>query len=74
MLLFGEETFTAAQTRLDATLHDVMARHPHETIAAVSHGTVMALWLAPLMQQPAEHIWQALGMPAYAVIDWPQNR
>jgi broad specificity phosphatase PhoE len=73
-ILFGEESFTDARQRFDQTLHDLMNRHPDETVAAVSHGTVMSLWLAPLLQRPVEDIWQAMGMPAYVIIEWPSKR
>ncbi len=73
-VLFGEESFTAARNRLDHALHHLMECYPDDTVAAVSHGTVMALWLAPLLHRPVEEVWRALGMPAYAVIDWPQKR
>ena len=73
-VLFGEEAFGAARERFDETLARLMEKHPDETIAAVSHGTVMSLWLAPLLNRPVEEVWQAMGMPAYAVIDWPDKR
>lgn len=73
-VVFGEEAFGAARLRLDQTLHAVMEKHSHETVAAVSHGTVMALWLAPLLNRPVEEVWLAMGMPAYAVIEWPEKR
>jgi broad specificity phosphatase PhoE len=70
-VVFGEEAFEAARLRLDQTLRQLMDDHPDETMAAVSHGTVMAMWLAPLLNRPVEDVWQAMGMPAYAVIEWP---
>lgn len=73
-VVFGEEAFAAARWRLDQTLHDVMEKHPDEAVAVVSHGTVMALWLASLLHRPVQDIWQAMGMPAYAVIEWPEKR
>jgi len=73
-VLFGEESFTDARLRLDRALGVLMAAHPDQTVAAVSHGTVMSLWLAPLLSRPVEEVWRAMGMPAYAVIDWPQKR
>lgn len=72
-VLFGEEAFAAAHQRFETTLQTLMARHPDETVAAVSHGTVMSLWLAPLLQRPVEEVWKSMGMPAYAIIEWPQK-
>jgi broad specificity phosphatase PhoE len=73
-VLFGEESFTDARLRLDRALETLMATHPDQTVAAVSHGTVMSLWLAPLLSQPVDQVWRAMGMPAYTVIEWPQKR
>jgi len=73
-IIFGEEAFATARLRFDQTLHDVMEQHPDEGVAVVSHGTVMALWLAPLLNRPVQDIWQAVGMPAYAVIEWTEKR
>jgi broad specificity phosphatase PhoE len=70
-VVFGEEAFEEARLRLDRTLDTLMEKHPDETVAAVSHGTIMALWLAPLLNRSVEDVWQAMGMPAYAVIEWP---
>jgi broad specificity phosphatase PhoE len=72
-VLFGEESFTMARQRFENTLQTLMARHPDETVAAVSHGTVMSLWLAPMLQRPVEDVWKSMGMPAYAIIEWPQK-
>jgi broad specificity phosphatase PhoE len=70
-VVFGEEAFEAARLRFDQTLSQLMEKYADETVAAVSHGTVMSLWLAPLLNRPVEDVWQAMGMPAYAVIEWP---
>lgn len=73
-VVFGEESFTDARLRLDRALHTLMESSPDETVAAVSHGTIMSLWLAPLLNRPVEEVWRAMGMPAYAVIDWTDKR
>jgi broad specificity phosphatase PhoE len=73
-VVFGEEAFEAARLRFDQALHDLMEKHADETVAAVSHGTVMSLWLGPLLKRPVQEVWQAMGMPAYVVIEWPEKR
>lgn len=73
-VVFGEEAFEVARLRFDRALHQLMEKHPDETVAAVSHGTIMSLWLSPLLNRAVEDVWQAMGMPAYAVIDWPEKR
>ena len=72
-LLFGEESFTAARKRLANQIDTLLQQYPDETLAVVSHGTILALYLAQLSGNGAVGIWQSLAMPAYAVIDLPQK-
>jgi broad specificity phosphatase PhoE len=72
-LLFGEETFTAARKRFSAQVDTLLQQYPDETLAIVSHGTVLALYLAHLSGNGAVGIWHSLDMPAYAVIDLPEK-
>ena len=67
-LLFGEETFTAARERFSKQLDTLLEQYPDETLAVVTHGTVMALYLAHLSEQDVVSLWNSLDMPAYAVI------
>jgi broad specificity phosphatase PhoE len=67
-LLFGEETFTDARERFSKQLDTLLEQYPDETLAVVSHGTVMALYLAHISEQDVVSLWNALDMPAYAVI------
>ena len=72
-LLFGEETFTDARTRLANQIDTLLQQYPDETLALVSHGTVLALYLAQLSGDGAVGIWQSLDMPAYAVVSLPEK-
>jgi broad specificity phosphatase PhoE len=67
-LLFGEETFTDARERLAEQLDTLLEQYPDETLAIVTHGTVMALFLAHISEQDIVSLWNSLDMPAYAVI------
>lgn len=40
-----------------------------ETVAVVSHGTVIALYLASLGAGKPFELWRRMGLPSYAVID-----
>lgn len=67
-LLFGEETFTDARERFSRQIETLLAQYPDKTLAVVSHGTVLSLYLAHLSAQDAISWWNSLDMPAYAVI------
>ena len=67
-LLFGEETFTAARERFSQQIETLLVLYPGETLAVVTHGTVLSLYLAHLSEQDMIALWNSLDMPAYAVI------
>lgn len=67
-LLFGEETFTAARERFGEAVRQVLLLHPQQTVALVTHGTVLSLYLAPILHRPSFDLWQLWGMPAYVVL------
>jgi broad specificity phosphatase PhoE len=72
--VFGAETGVQAQQRFASSLHGVLARHPDSSIAVVTHGTVLALYLAALLDQDPYALWQRLGLPCYAVLTLPSLR
>jgi broad specificity phosphatase PhoE len=71
-LVYGEETGTAAASRLQTALDSVVTRHPGQTIVAVTHGTILSLTLARAADLDAVSVWDDLGMPAYAVLRSPK--
>ena len=70
-LVFGDETGGAACDRFQAAIEKLLAHHPQQTLAAVTHGTVMTLFLARVAGVDAFSFWQKLGMPAYVVLSLP---
>lgn len=58
------ESSLAAQERVSAVLDDLAARHPGQTVAAASHGHLIALALR--LDDPAVgfEFWRAMPMPA----------
>jgi len=70
-LVYGEETGDEAADRLQAALDGLVARHAGRTVVAVTHGTVMSLYLARVAGLDAVRTWEGLGMPAYAVLQLP---
>lgn len=67
-VLFGEESFTDARLRFTRGLHQLVAAHHDQTLAVVTHGTVMALALGYFCGSDPYPLWLKLGMPAYAVL------
>lgn len=73
-LAFGEETGDAAYQRFQAAVDAILSRHPNQNVAAVTHGTVMTLFLARVAQVEPFAFWQNLGMPAYVALSLPDYR
>jgi broad specificity phosphatase PhoE len=70
-LLFGEETFAAAQARFSQAAATLISESIDGSVAMVSHGTILALHIASLTGFDAFSVWNLLDMPAYAVFDLP---
>ena len=67
-VLFGEESFNAARRRITLALGRIMNAYRSETLAVVTHGTIMSLLLGHVSEKNTFEIWRGLGMPAYAVL------
>jgi broad specificity phosphatase PhoE len=72
-LVFGEETGEQARQRFQSAIETIFMRHPTKTILAVTHGTVMALYMAQAAQVDPVMFWRNLGMPAYVVLQMPDG-
>jgi broad specificity phosphatase PhoE len=71
-MVFGEETGTQARERFEAALNTALARYTGQTVALVTHGTVMTLFLARAAGVEPFAFWKALGMPAYVALSLPE--
>lgn len=69
--VLGEETAQQALQRFSAALAQVLENHPSVNVAIVSHGIVIALWLAGLIGGDPFIFWKRLGMPSFAVFSRP---
>jgi broad specificity phosphatase PhoE len=67
-VLFGEESFSSARRRITLALGRVMNAHHSETLAVVTHGTIMSLLLGHVSEKDPFEIWRSLGMPSFAVL------
>lgn len=68
---FGEETFAAARDRFLNRTVQLLAAHPAESIALVSHGRVLSMVLAHLLGDDPVAIWSDLTMPDYLAFPVP---
>jgi len=71
-LVLGKETAEQALARFDAALAGLLQKHPAQTIAVVTHGTVMALWLAQQTGRNGYALWRQMGLPSLAVLSRPE--
>ncbi len=69
----GGESSRAAQARFGAALDELAGRHPGETIAAASHGNVIALVLHARDPSIGFDFWRAMPMPAVYPLDVPDE-
>jgi len=64
-LVLGNETAREAEDRFNAAIEAVHAsRQSSDSIAVVSHGTVIALLLARRTNRPAFQLWREWGLPS----------
>ena len=68
-MVFGDETADAAFARYSAAVDAVVRVHRRRRLCIVSHGTVLSLYLSRRYGLDAWSTWQALGQPAYVVVD-----
>lgn len=73
-IVVGTESAFDARGRFAGGIYELLDETPNGTVAVVTHGTVMSLFLGRVLAQPAHDIWlsiQELGMPCYAVLSTP---
>ena len=71
-LIFGTETATQARTRFTQAIHTLLAQYPSDTLAIVTHGTILTLFLAhhnPHLDPIT--FWQRLKLPDLVVVSLP---
>lgn len=72
-LVLGRETANQSERRFAGAIEAVLAKHPTGNIAVVSHGTVIALFVAKHSGQKPFELWRKLGLPslvAMSASDW----
>jgi broad specificity phosphatase PhoE len=65
-LVFGRETAAAALARFDTAVAGVLAAAPRDDdVLVVSHGTVIALYVAARSGTDGRALWKRLGLPSF---------
>ena len=72
-VVFGRESGAQALQRLTAAI-DCLTMRTSGPWVVVTHGTVMALYLAELTGRAALEVWSRLGLPAAAAVDCRNRR
>lgn len=68
-LLFGEETGNQAQERFAHAVAQLLQQYPNDTLALVSHGTILTLFVCAFNQLDPVSFWQSLNLPDFLLLD-----
>jgi broad specificity phosphatase PhoE len=68
-LVLGRETAAQARRRMTVAMDRILTQNEGRDVAVVTHGTVLALYLAPLLEGDEFDLWRRLGLPSYVVLD-----
>lgn len=67
--VFGDETANQASDRFAKAVKSVQKLNPRRSLAIVSHGTVISLWLERNAGADGLVTWKMLGLPSFVVYD-----
>jgi alpha-ribazole phosphatase len=71
----GGETYEELRGRVSAALAEIVALHPEETVAAISHAGAIRAALATLLEVPAEASFRIdQSFAGVNVVDWIDGR
>lgn len=70
-IVFGSESADHAYARFDSALQALLDSHPDQTIAIVTHGTVIANWVARKTGTDPYDLWKRLSVPGFVVLSRP---
>jgi len=71
-LVFGSETADQAHERFAAAIAAVTAQYPARSLAVVTHGTVISLFVARSAGVEPFPLWSRLGLPSFVVLSLPK--
>jgi broad specificity phosphatase PhoE len=70
-LVLGRETAAQAVTRFSRAVERVLADHPTGTVAIVTHGTVLTLYVARHAGVAPYPFWRRLALPTLVTLELP---
>jgi len=70
-LVMGRETAEQCFERFNRAMHKVIGSHPDKTLAVVTHGTALSLFIARYNDLEGYTFWKGLGMPACIQVKMP---
>jgi len=73
-LVFGRETADQARERFEAAIHRIVSEHAGQDISIVSHGTVISLFAATVLDIDPYCLWSRLELPSYLTFTLPTFR
>lgn len=68
-LVFGEETGQQAQQRFTQTVDQLRQQYPKDTLALVSHGTILTLFVSAFNPVDPISFWENLNLPDFLLIN-----
>jgi broad specificity phosphatase PhoE len=71
-LVFGNETADDAHHRFARAIDSLVAENPGRSAAVVSHGTVMALFVARANELDPDEVWDRLTSSGYVLMRIPR--
>src|SRR5215212_3631903 len=71
-LVMGLETASQACERFSNTLTSLEKQYPNKSIAVVSHGTVITLFVEKMTGMEPFSFWKKLDLPSFVVFSLPQ--
>ena len=69
--VLGRESADQCADRFEDAVHDLLDQHKTGNLAIVSHGTVIALFIARHGGGNAFEWWRKMGLPSFAVMSLP---
>lgn len=73
-LVFGSETADQAHQRFTQSLTRILGKCCEETVAVVTHGRVLTLFVSRAVGLDPYSLWKRLGLPSFVVLSWPDRR
>jgi broad specificity phosphatase PhoE len=73
-LVLGRESADQSTSRIERAIDDAIDKHREGNLAIVTHGTVLALFVAEHSSKGPFDLWRNMGLPSFAVMSLPEFR